>query len=959
MSIAVNGPRRIERGLTTLVTGLLVIGLSACTGGAGGLNGSPDQPPLTLTVSEAYTQANPDEARKQLTQLQGAIDRLRKATSSGWTGRQDDETGYLAELSGGRYSTGAASVPGVVGAFFGDYGLELFGIGIAELELEVPAAGPADGTTIVRAAQLIAGVPVLDGELQLTITSSDAETRLNTVRGRVFPGLQLSTTPTISAARATQVIRRLSGAEVPRAPQLVVVPEGFGVLAWQATAVGNSQTQGGTGLPTNANYFIDAATGEVVTIRAGSAHADIAYRGGNRADETVTRHSVSTAPSVGETVEVTGNNQLTGPITAVGTVRNDGLVTLKDTSVPSYDAGTGAGGIETYDASEVSSDEDLPGQVITSTSAEIGDGDAIAAHAYARFVYDYYGELGRLSWDGAGGTLVSAVNFGPPDFCNAFFSSDLVPPQMVYGETCTVDGVPQATAGFSIDTAGHEITHGVTDSSSSLIYSGQAGALNESFSDYFGNIIGNLWYGNDSDAYSEHRCEGVVPPTLICLPNPDGTASARFLPNGSTLDDYVRLLEPGFRARLLQLDDQDNAGVHSNSAVWNNSLWSIRKRLAQVDQAPGNESGLARDFDKIVYHVLTQRLVPSSGFLDARAAIEETIAEAGADPVMLRVAREIFEQNLICSGCGDQPSVPGIPVATTSGSEQAPTVSGDLIAWLDTGAGDGVFGSPTSAIVGEQPAGLGDSSDTVSVVLVGSSRMVIGVNGAVSLTDETGQSTELGRTPGVVAVRAGLAGSDMGGAWIDDTQVHFRGYRRDGGQRGPSSARGTGRLGTGDRGGSGGAGYHRRPGFPLASRRRGRAHRPSTGGGGQLGVVRRPHPRGGCQQHGYVLWGHRLARPSVHAGAAIRRGDERRLRRVGRSHWTASRSRERRAGLPGHRPLPLLIRHRNDLPADAILRAARIPGGLGRPAGLAGRRLRRRRHHDRQAATRTVTAAAN
>ncbi len=446
MSIAVNGPRRIERGLTTLVTGFLVIGLSACTGGAGGLNGSPDQPPLTLTVSEAYTQANPDEARKQLTQLQGAIDRLRKATSSGWTGRQDDETGYLAELSGGRYSTGAASVPGVVGAFFGDYGLELFGIGIAELELEVPAAAPPDGTTIVRAAQLIAGVPVLDGELQLTITSSDAETRLNTVRGRVFPGLQLSTTPTISAARATQVIRRLSGAEVPRAPQLVVVPEGFGVLAWQATAVGNSQTQGGTGLPTNANYFIDAATGEVVTIRAGSAHADIAYRGGNRADETVTRHSVSTAPSVGEKVEVTGNNQLTGPITAVGTVRNDGLVTLKDTSVPSYDAGTGAGGIETYDASGVSSDEDLPGQVITSTSAEIDDGDAIAAHAYARFVYDYYGELGRLSWDGAGGTLVSAVNFGPPDFCNAFFSSDLVPPQMVYGETCTVDGIPQATA---------------------------------------------------------------------------------------------------------------------------------------------------------------------------------------------------------------------------------------------------------------------------------------------------------------------------------------------------------------------------------------------------------------------------------------------------------------------------------------------------------------------------------
>lgn len=769
---------RSRHGAVAATVAVLALGLSACdldgqrSEGLGG--GDSDGRPATLTASRIYTQANPVEAPDRLSGLQGAIDRLRDASASGWIGRQDDETGYLAELTGGRYATDDGSdTAGLVGAFFDDYGPDLFGIGIAELELGEQAATPAGGTTSLRADQQLDGVPVLDAALLLTVTSPDADPRINVVRGRVFPGLDVATTPEVTAERAVRLVRRLSGADVPGPPELVIVPDGTGILAWQATAVGSTQDPTGSTLPADGLYLVDAVSGELITIRPASGHSEIAYAGGATGSAPASRlRSARGVPAAGEAVEVTGSNVLTGPLTAIGSVSADGNIGLRDTTVPSFDPATGSGGIETYDATGID-EAGLPGNAIKSTSPEFTDSDAIAAHAYARFVYDYYAELGRLSWDGAGATLVSSVNFGPEDYCNAFFNSELDPPQMVYGETCTLDGIPQATSGFSIDTAGHEITHGVTSSSSDLIYSGQSGALNESFSDYFGNIIGNLWYGDDSDAYSEHRCVGMTPPTLICTPNPDGTSSARFLLNGNTLDDYARLLEPGFRSQLLQLDNQDNAGVHLNSAVWNNALWSIRKRLAQIDGVPGNESGLARDFDKIVYHVLTQRLVPSSGFLDARAAIEETTAEAGADPVVLRVAREVFDDNLICSGCGDPDSVPGLPLATSSGSEQAPSVSGDLVAWLDAGAGDGFFGAPTGGVVGDTPAGFGGSSDTVSVVLAGASRLIIDAFGVVSLTDEDGTATELGATPGVVAVRAGLAGSDVGGAWVDDTQVHF------------------------------------------------------------------------------------------------------------------------------------------------------------------------------------------
>ena len=41
----------------------------------------------------------------------------------------------------------------------------------------------------------------------------------------------------------------------------------------------------------------------------------------------------------------------------------------------------------------------------------------------------------------------------------------------------------------SVWTLGHELTHGITQYERALEYDGQAGALNESFSDVFGSLI--------------------------------------------------------------------------------------------------------------------------------------------------------------------------------------------------------------------------------------------------------------------------------------------------------------------------------------------------------------------------------------------------------------------------------------------------------------------------------------
>ena len=68
--------------------------------------------------------------------------------------------------------------------------------------------------------------------------------------------------------------------------------------------------------------------------------------------------------------------------------------------------------------------------------------------------------------------------------------------------------------------------------------------------------------------------------------NPDGTLSFRYLLNGSDFDDYLRVLNPGERLRLLAGYTQDFGGVHDNSAIWNNALWCIRTGSPRSTASP-------------------------------------------------------------------------------------------------------------------------------------------------------------------------------------------------------------------------------------------------------------------------------------------------------------------------------------------------------------------------------------
>ena len=130
---------------------------------------------------------------------------------------------------------------------------------------------------------------------------------------------------------------------------------------------------------------------------------------------------------------------------------------------------------ETYTANNTNS---LPGTLVcdeSDPSCVAGDSDARNAHLFAGDTYDFYfNEHGRDSLDDAGQTLTSTVHYSDFLCPNAFWNGS----QMVYCTGLAVD-----------DVVGHELSHGVTENSSTLLYYYESGAINESFSDIWGEFV--------------------------------------------------------------------------------------------------------------------------------------------------------------------------------------------------------------------------------------------------------------------------------------------------------------------------------------------------------------------------------------------------------------------------------------------------------------------------------------
>jgi bacillolysin len=189
---------------------------------------------------------------------------------------------------------------------------------------------------------------------------------------------------------------------------------------------------------------------------------------------------------------------------------------------------------------------------------------AISAHVNGSRVYDFFKSvLKRDGIDDKGMDLISIVNVtysedpsSVGEWRNAIWYSN----RMWYGQDMGTDGKLCSYARF-LDIIAHELTHGITQYTSDLVYKNQSGALNESFSDIFGVIINN-WYviGPDSntDLWNWEIGKGLGE-------------------NKSPLRDMsnpMRTNDPDHMSHYLHTNE-DEGGVHTNSNIHNKAAYNL------------------------------------------------------------------------------------------------------------------------------------------------------------------------------------------------------------------------------------------------------------------------------------------------------------------------------------------------------------------------------------------------
>jgi Zn-dependent metalloprotease len=430
---------------------------------------------------------------------------------------------------------------------------------------------PLTGTTVVKFRQQVKGIPVFgslvsveldDHNEMVSVNSNMAEPNLPSYIARISPYQVLRTI----AARAGY------GRELPDGiPTLNLYLDSNGKwhLAYVVEDVRN-RTKGKTTVkdfPLVHDYVIDAQTGALVA-------------------------ELPRTPTI-TSVTDKGLDEL-GKTKTFGIEITSGKKVMRDVRLNTH----------TYDFAFLDPvDGNLPGKLVRSPWSAA----AVSAHTNAAAVATFLRDvLQRNNIDNMGGPIVSTVNCvvkrfeqpprGSKIWLNAFWNGT----QMLYGQA-TFDGRLKSLAS-SLSVVAHELFHGVTGHTARLIYQGETGALNESYSDIFGTIISNLaepniakwdWLIGDGISSGIEALRDMQDPTRFGQPK----------------------LMKDFRILPLKRKD-DSGGVHINSGIHNFAAFHVMS-ATNGRAFVFTPAELAAMF----YIALTQQLSRQSTFADSRRGV--------------------------------------------------------------------------------------------------------------------------------------------------------------------------------------------------------------------------------------------------------------------------------------------------------------------------------------------------
>ncbi|WP_121159495.1 M4 family metallopeptidase [Micromonospora pisi] len=209
--------------------------------------------------------------------------------------------------------------------------------------------------------------------------------------------------------------------------------------------------------------------------------------------------------------------------------------------------------------------------------AASGIADADAAYDALGATYEYFAKnFNRDGLDGVGSPLKANVRYSV-NYRNAFWDGS----SMTFG------------AGMvTTDVTAHELTHGITETSSGLEYEFQSGALNESYSDIFGEMVEKSVKGANDWIMGGDSIVGAI----------------------RSMADPASHNQPANMSKYV-LTCSDHGGVHTNSGIPNYAFYNLANAVG-TDQAA-----------KIAYRTLTYRTPSFANFASARVGWIQSAAE--------------------------------------------------------------------------------------------------------------------------------------------------------------------------------------------------------------------------------------------------------------------------------------------------------------------------------------------
>jgi Zn-dependent metalloprotease len=411
-----------------------------------------------------------------------------------------------------------------------------------------------------RLDQYYKGVPVFGGE---ALRESDRNLTMS-VTATVYSGLNLDTTPTLSAADAVRVFVRETGAD-PRtnaSPQLVVLPrpDGTYALTYRLAAVVRHA------LP-------------VVFVNARSGAVEMQY------DNLQTQQKAAALMGSGVLVS---ENLVASDLKKVSCALQGSTYLASDLMRPiairTYDL---KGNVSRADSIIAGRTAFVASDLATSSGTTWADSVVVDGHTYIGWTYDYfYQRDGWKGFDGNNARTVSVIVHPAyradmnryvwanvsDYYANAFFC-----PQCGAGREDLImfgEGLP---AGYSMTSTGqyldyfvaapdivaHEYAHGVTAYTSNLIYRNESGALSEAFSDAMGISMKFFQKQAGSGLLQADYTEGKE----TARPSRPGSAyGSRNLANPAAFGD------PDHYSKRY-LGSSDNGGVHTNSTIASHAFY--------------------------------------------------------------------------------------------------------------------------------------------------------------------------------------------------------------------------------------------------------------------------------------------------------------------------------------------------------------------------------------------------